>query len=272
MARVRRRSKTTPRVKGGRVQRKNHRDVEFGPLGPLTVRFEVPGPGYRHVVTREPLEGFIALVPDWDRASRGLAEIVFAEGDEWTDGWYFDGTIAVTAWSDPLAITVGPHYYAQHRAIWARLRVPQRPAPEFLGTVPGFIDDDGRLYDPLQKLLWDRLEVYLLSVRKDGAGQWAIIDDDVMPGVQLAEVVEIEGELHVYEACVQMRFDRRTAAAHQLHHVFLHELGHHVDAMARPHPGFTVRGEDYAEGWAERCAEQIWDEALALITLGGRSS
>ena len=47
--------------------------------------------------------------------------------------------------------------------------------------------------------------------------------------------------------------------AYQLLHIFLHELGHHRDAYTRPAPGHGVRGESYAEVWAERHAELVWE-------------
>ena len=94
MARVIRRSKTTPRVKDGRVQRKHYRDVEWGDR-PLEILTRVPGLGHRHVLTRELVERFIALVPDWSELSRGLHTILLAEASSRADGWYNDGFIAL---------------------------------------------------------------------------------------------------------------------------------------------------------------------------------
>lgn len=54
-----------------------------------------------------------------------------------------------------------------------------------------------------------------------------------------------------------MGFERVTAAAYQLLHVFLHELWHHVDAITLPARGATVRGEADTEVWANRCADRI---------------
>ena len=48
-------------------------------------------------------------------------------------------------------------------------------------------------------------------------------------------------------------------------YVLLHELGHHVDAMTRPRLGRCVRGESFAEQWANRTAAHMWEPALALI-------
>ncbi len=262
---VRRRSKTTPRVKDGRVQRKNHRDVSTGDGDSVRILVEVPGLGYRHVVTREQIERFVQLIPDWPVISRGLDEIAFVDGSESRDGYYWDGSIEVTAWCDPPPIVVNAHYYADHRHIWERLGVPKRSAPSLLGTVYGHFEGD-EVGGDLQTMLWDHFEVYAFTVKANADHtQWEIFDDDSSPGTLIAEVTQIGGELHVYETCMSMQFTRKTAAAYQLLHVLLHELGHHVDAMQRPHRGWSVRGESYAEYWAERCATQIWDEAMRLF-------
>jgi hypothetical protein len=262
MNRIVQRSKTTPRVKDGRVQRKNHRDVSWREPGPIEIRVCVPGPGYRHVVTREQLEHFVELIPDWSEISRGLDALVLAEGSTRVDGWYRDRELVLTAWPDPVEITVGAEYHAMHREIWERIGVPSRPAPKFISAVIGGDPD----VCPEAR---DELDRWLSSskfeiVRTNVEGEWVAIDRDEVPGTILAELTEIGHELHLYERCVFMRFDRCTAAIYQLLHVFLHELGHHVDAMTLPERG-GGRGEDYAEQWANRCAARIWDDAVALL-------
>jgi hypothetical protein len=57
--------KTTPRVKAGRVQRKNHRDVVHRGHGDLRVQTEPPRIGYRHYLTEEHVLAFIGLLPRW---------------------------------------------------------------------------------------------------------------------------------------------------------------------------------------------------------------
>lgn len=253
-----RRSKTTPRVKNGRVQRKNHRDVSR--RGPLEIQVEVPGPGYRHVVSRELLQRFVELIPDWSDISRGLELIVLAEGNTWYDGRYQDGVIELTAWDDPVAYAMTPIYHAMHRPIWDRLRVPSRPEPEFIAKVwVGDLDEAEH-----EIAAWLRTSEFGI-VDGEVEGEWLAIDRDEVPGTVLAELTEIGYEIHIYARCVFMRFDRCTAAAYQLLHVFLHELGHHIDAMALPDRGVCRRGENYAEQWAIRCADLIWDDAMALI-------
>lgn len=59
-----------------------------------------------------------------------------------------------------------------------------------------------------------------------------------------------------YRVC---RFTEVSARGFQLMHVFLHELGHHHDRMTTKTKSWCGRGESYAEGYAHKYAERIWD-------------
>lgn len=245
--------KTTPRVKDGRVQRKNFRDVWALDDGPLEVVTEVPGLGYRHVVDEALLREFMALVPGWAEVSRGLRRVTLCDGDEHREGSYFDGQIELSAWADPPARAVNPWFFAEHRAIWERLGIRWREAPELVSDV--YIDD-------LEPHLWDVFEHYDWEI--EDSGGVVIGRDKSTPGKPaICEVVYVESRMQVYEKKVLVHFDRRSAADYVLLHVFLHELGHHVDAMMPPRKGFTRRGESYAELWALRTADAMWDAWLA---------
>lgn len=52
---------------------------------------------------------------------------------------------------------------------------------------------------------------------------------------------------------------QETARAYQLCHVFLHELGHHVDRMTTRPRKCSPRGEDWAEQYAWAYEVQVWD-------------
>jgi len=56
---------------------------------------------------------------------------------------------------------------------------------------------------------------------------------------------------------VRCFFDEDTAKAWQLLHIFLHELGHHVDRMTTKKQIKALRGEAFAEDFALRIATQI---------------
>ena len=55
-------------------------------------------------------------------------------------------------------------------------------------------------------------------------------------------------------------FTPPTVRGFQLMHVLLHELGHHADRMATRSKLDCARGEAYAEAWAVRRAEGLWDD------------
>lgn len=261
-AKMSRRSKTSPRVKDGKVQRKNYRDLSQP--GRLEIKVEAARAGYWHAVSRELLERFVELIPDWRAHSRGLELIVLGGGRTRYDGRYEDGVIELSPWYDPMAFTMTPGYYAMHRAIWDRLGVPSRPEPEFIAKVwsgDPDLDPEEAEREISRWLNTGEFEI----VPGEAEDEWLAIDRDEVPGTVLAELTRIENAIHIYARCVFMQFDRTTAAAFQLLHVFLHELGHHIDAMTLPRRGVCKRGENYAEQWANRCAELIWDDAMALI-------
>lgn len=66
--------------------------------------------------------------------------------------------------------------------------------------------------------------------------------------------------------CYELRFTEGTARAYQLLHIFLHELGHHYDRMTTRSKR-TSRGEPYAESYATKHAETVWDRYLAEFGL-----
>ncbi len=55
-------------------------------------------------------------------------------------------------------------------------------------------------------------------------------------------------------------FTPKSAAAFQLTHVFLHELGHHYDRMQTRNKVFAPSGEQYAEDFGNALAEKLWPE------------
>lgn len=55
------------------------------------------------------------------------------------------------------------------------------------------------------------------------------------------------------------KFNPNTIRAWQLLHIFLHELGHHHDRMATQSQRRPPRGERYAEEYALRYEQVIWD-------------
>ena len=94
--------RTAPRVRGGRVDKKNnwapdHGDYFAVPQAEIRLDRRDPGPGYRHVITVAQLRRFIELLPDWGEIAVGLNAIVLDRGGVEL-GWYDHGVVGLCAW------------------------------------------------------------------------------------------------------------------------------------------------------------------------------
>lgn len=97
------RSRTAPRVRDGRVAKKNNWRPDPRNAGALSqeaveVYRDPPGAGYRHLLTIAQLRGFLDLLPDWEEVAVGLDRVVLGPGDGETLGWHYPGMIIVSAW------------------------------------------------------------------------------------------------------------------------------------------------------------------------------
>jgi hypothetical protein len=112
----------TPKVRDGRVQKKNNwADTP----APEEIRLERRDPawGGRHLITIAQLRDFIALLPMWDEVAVGLHAIVLDSADDCM-GWCAAGIVAVCDWDadlwweDPV-----PEWMEEHRELLDRLEV-----------------------------------------------------------------------------------------------------------------------------------------------------
>jgi hypothetical protein len=185
--------KSTPKVRDGKVQRKNRAALSLGYKNYVQNRPQLererPGAGYRHVLRKGDVERFITLLPDWDELSRDLDAIVLAAGDPDSMGWYGQGVVAVCAWDRELSRDWRSDFVVEHAPIL------------------------------------ERLDVSIEAPRR---------------GMQ---------RVHITEESVR---------AFQLMHVLLHELGHHHDRMTTRSQRRASRGEGFAEEYANRYMEAIW--------------
>lgn len=189
--------KTTPKVRDGRVRKKN-RTAETPnflntPHRWPTIDRRRPGAGFRHVVMKRDVEKFLELLPDWDELSIGLRAIIIDAGWDGVLGWHEPGVVAICAWDEKLWTHHNFPFYEEHRGILDRLGVPTR------------------------------------KVRGDGG------------------------------TFVECRYTEETAKAFMLLHILPHELGHHHDRMTTHSKVATARGEGYAEAYALRYFDQIFD-------------
>ena len=185
--------KTTPKVKSGKVQKKQRwaasldEDDVRAAGSALVLEERAPGVQRRHVVSVLDLPQFFACIPDWEQHCAGLRGIVLDNEPDCIGSYDSRGVIRLSSWERDLFVDYSPEFVAEHRATFDRLGIPHD-----------------------------------------------------------ADVTELGEDVVVY-------FDERSARAFQLVHVFVHELGHHVDRMAR-----RRRGEAFAEGWALALEERVW--------------
>jgi hypothetical protein len=122
--------KTTTRVRGGRVQKKNNwvadrRDYFAWPQDEIRLDRNDPGDGYRHVLTVPQLRKFIGLLPNWDEIAVGLDAIVLDSGREDAMGWYDRGVVALCAWPahSGFWFESDPHWNDENKVLLALLNV-----------------------------------------------------------------------------------------------------------------------------------------------------
>ena len=119
--------KSTPRVRDGKVQRKNRTDLSphysLAEPGKPVIERHRPGIGYRHVLLKRDVEKFLKLLPDWRELSRGLQAVLLSEGERDILGWHFPGVVAICAWDRELASEWTPAFVEEHQAVLTALQV-----------------------------------------------------------------------------------------------------------------------------------------------------
>jgi len=120
--------KTTPRVRAGRVQKKNNWEetpnyYNTAQKIPLVDRRR-PGPGYRHVLKQRDIHAFIDILPDWQELSKGLDAIVLAPGTRGAAGYHTTGCVHICAWDQDLWEESRLDFFEDHQDIFDRLELP----------------------------------------------------------------------------------------------------------------------------------------------------
>jgi len=203
---VRYNRKTSPKVIGGQVLRKNNH-VKTARLGYVVDRRR-PGKGFMHVLRKKDIHDFVELIPDWNEISEGIESIVLDSGDECTDGVYHHfhtentGIIYLSAWQKELWREFNDDYFQEHRWIFNALNVT-------IESKTHRIESSDK-----QEIIW-----------------------------------------HCY-------FTESQAKAYTLMHVFLHELGHHIDRLSSCNQNACNRGEVFAEHYAVRRFHELWPSYL----------
>lgn len=87
----------------------------------------------------------------------------------------------------------------------------------------------------------------------------------VLDHAQILDRLGVLADAHCDE--MRLHFTEGTARAFLLLHVFLHELGHHVDRMSTRSRRRCARGEAFAEAFAFELEERVRDAYFRTIGL-----
>lgn len=123
--------KTTPKVRDGKVQRKNRWawPANYYNTEQDAVVFdrERPGHGYKHLLRAHEVRAFAEELPMWEELSQDLNAIVLARGEDGVMGWHTRGVVAVCAWERAMVMEdVTSAWYEEHRGLLEKLDVPVR--------------------------------------------------------------------------------------------------------------------------------------------------
>jgi len=147
--------KTAPRVRGGKVQRKNRTDLSPSVFltepGHPVIHRERPGPGFRHLCHKRDIERFLSILPDWAELSAGLRVVLLATAED-SFGWCAYGVVALCAWERELWQTLLPEFVAEHQVVYDRLGVPRETLDDG-NIVCQFTEDTARAFQLLHVFL-----------------------------------------------------------------------------------------------------------------------
>ncbi|UTW61275.1 hypothetical protein KFE98_14805 [bacterium SCSIO 12741] len=146
--------KTTPKVKDGRVQKKNRHDLTPNYWNTrqkeLQIDQEKPGKGYKHFLKKRDILNFLEILPNWEELQVELDAVILAAGGG-EDGWYSNGVLAICAWEKDKTVSMNKAYFMEHQAIFERLHVPFEI--KATGVVCHFSEDQIRAYQLLHIFL-----------------------------------------------------------------------------------------------------------------------
>ena len=111
--------KTAPKVKDGKVQKKNNHS--FTALQGYIVDRVRPYKGFKHVIKKKEVHDFISLIDDWTEIGQGISKIILDEGGDGFDGLYTHyfhektGIIWLSAWPEEMWVDFKEAYFSEHK-------------------------------------------------------------------------------------------------------------------------------------------------------------
>ncbi|BBM86866.1 hypothetical protein [Candidatus Uabimicrobium amorphum] len=262
---VKHKSKKTPKVKAGKVQRKNFRDVRNSPDKQFFIHVESPRLGYEHFVSQQDIKTFLNILPQKETIMSGLQSICLVD-HEHCDGWYEDGNIHICAWEQEMHRVFDALHYDEHKEILAELSIPCEKISGELMHQFDIVDVtdlyEGEIPYHMEKVLCDDWrEEFTFDLIHASDFQWQINRGEI----ELYTAMISEQTIDIYSVDYLCKFTRETIRDYQLLHILLHELGHHQDCTTTPGKGYLIRGEEYAEIYARKYEKSIWDTYFAVF-------
>ncbi|MBN1760211.1 MAG: hypothetical protein JW863_17925 [Chitinispirillaceae bacterium] len=129
--------KTAPKVRNGKVQKKNNRDETpsyWNTSQKIPVIDKEPaGRGYKHFLRKKDILDFIEIIPDWEEMSEGLNGILLAHGHPSADGFHssYHGVIQLCAWERDKWTEFTVEGYREHKELLQRLGVVCEKKPGY---------------------------------------------------------------------------------------------------------------------------------------------
>jgi len=146
--------KSAPKVKDGRVQKKNRHDLTPNYWNTrqvvLQIDIESPGKGYKHYLKKRDIIDFLELLPHWEEIEDEFDAILLASGDG-SDGWYDNGVIGICAWDKNMTCSMNKDYFNEHKDLFERLSVKYEIKKD--GVICTFEESQIKAYQLLHILL-----------------------------------------------------------------------------------------------------------------------
>ena len=146
--------KTTPKVKDGRVQKKNKHNLTPNYWNTrqdvLQIDIEPPGKGYKHFLKKRDIILFLEILPHWDEINNEFDAVILAQGGG-PDGWYNNGVIGICAWDKDKTCSLTKDYFNEHKNLYDRLGVKYEIKKE--AVICYFEENQIRAYQLLHILL-----------------------------------------------------------------------------------------------------------------------
>lgn len=147
--------KTTPRVKDGRVQKKNRHELTPNYWNTrqdtLQVDIEPPGKGYKHFLKKRDIVAFLEILPHWEEIAIEFDAILLARADGRTNGWYINGVVGICAWDKNMTCFFSKNYFNDHKELFDRLELRYEEKKQ--GVLCHFTERQIKAYQLLHILL-----------------------------------------------------------------------------------------------------------------------